>query len=87
MDVSEYDIHGVSLFDVLEHIEDDFKAMNELIMKLKSGTRIYLTVPAHNYLWSEVDPFGGHFRRYNKRMIKNLSSELAVELEYFTYFF
>ena len=86
-DFDEYDISGIGLFDVLEHIENDFEFLSKLLNKLKKGSRIYITVPAHQFLWSDVDSYGGHFRRYNKKMVKNLTNKLDVNLEYFSYFF
>ena len=84
---SEYNLNGIGLFDVLEHIENDFEFLSKLLNKLKKGSRIYITVPAHKYLWSDVDPYGGHFRRYNKKMVKNLTNKLDANLEYLSYFF
>ncbi len=86
-DFDEYNIKGIGLFDVLEHIENDFKFLYKLLNKLKRGSRIYITVPAHQFLWSDVDPYGGHFRRYNKKMVKNLTNKLDANLDYFSYFF
>lgn len=86
-DFSEYSIRGVALLDVVEHIKKDEEFLTNLLLKLKVGTRLYITLPAHNYLWSDVDPYGGHFRRYNKKMVQKLANKLDVEFEYFTYFF
>lgn len=83
----EFNIDGIGLFDVLEHIENDFEFLYKLLNKLKKGSRIYITVPAHQFLWSDVDPFGGHYRRYNKKMVKNLTNKLDANLDYFSYFF
>ena len=83
----EHNIQGVALLDVVEHIEDDELFLKDLLLKLKPGVRLYITLPAHNYLWSDVDPYGGHFRRYNKRMIRELVKKLDTNLDYFTYFF
>ena len=83
----EYNLNGIGLFDVLEHIENDVEFLSKLLNKLKKGSRIYVTVPAHEFLWSDVDPYGGHFRRYNKKMVKNLTNKLDANLEYFSYFF
>ena len=84
--VTDYSVL-VSLFDVVEHIENDTEFLQKLLLKVKKGTRIYITLPAHQYLWSDVDPYGGHYRRYNSKMVKDLASKLDAELEYFTYFF
>ena len=86
-DFNAYNINGIGLFDVLEHIENDEEFLSKLLYKLKKGSRVYITVPAHQFLWSDVDPYGGHYRRYNKKMVENLSYKLDANLEYFSYFF
>ena len=86
-DFNLYNINGIGLFDVLEHIENDKEFLSKLLYKLKKGARIYITVPAHNFLWSEIDTYGGHFRRHNKKSLNNLIEGLNVEIEYFSYFF
>ena len=86
-DFNAYNINGIGLFDVIEHIENDEEFLSKLLCKLKKGTNIYITVPAHQFLWSDVDPYGGHYRRYNEKMVKRLSYKLDAELEYFSYFF
>ena len=86
-DFNAYNINGIGLFDVLEHIENDEEFLSKLLCKLKKGAKVYITVPAHQFLWSDVDPYGGHFRRYNKKMVENLSYKLDAEIEYFSYFF
>ena len=57
--------------NVLEHIEDDTKEINEAFQKLNPGGFLIILVPAHNNLYSEFDKAIGHFRRYNK-YFKNL---------------
>lgn len=84
---NNFNINGVGLFDVLEHIENDYEFLSKLLNKLKKGSRIYITVPAHQFLWSDIDSYGGHFRRYNKKMVNDLSTKVDAELEYFSYFF
>lgn len=82
-----YNIRAITLLDVVEHIEDDVLFLKELKEKMPSDALIYITVPSHNYLWSSVDPFGGHFRRYNKKMAHQLAKDAGFELVYFSYFF
>ena len=57
------------------------------MIKLGSGKNILITVPSHNWLRSDVDDFGGHFKRYNKLDFKSLCENSDTELEYFSYFF
>ena len=86
-DFDLFNITGVSMFDVVEHIEDDVTFMTNLSNKLKSGTKVFITVPTHNYLWSDVDDYGGHFKRYNRQMVQELADKSGYKLVYFSYFF
>ena len=62
----------VVLFDVLEHIKDDKKAVQEIYRVLKPNGIFIFTVPAFSFLYSNHDKNLGHFRRYNKKKIKAL---------------
>ncbi len=86
-DFCSNNVDGVGLFDVLEHIEDDVAFISEIKSRLPPNSIIYITVPAHNYLWSDVDFFAGHFRRYNFEMIKSLATNADVELVFSSFFF
>lgn len=86
-DFEEFNIAGVSMFDVVEHIEDDIAFLKGLYSNLKKGTKVYITVPTHNYLWSDVDDYGGHFKRYNRKMVNQLAKDSGFKLIYFSYFF
>ena len=55
---------AVGFFDVLEHIDDEQGFLREIRRCLASDGRIYLTVPAGRWLWSDADVQAGHFRRY-----------------------
>lgn len=63
----EFDVIGA--FDVLEHIKDDQKVLLGMWRALKPGGLIAITVPQHSWLWSSVDCYACHVRRYD---IKNL---------------
>ena len=54
----------IGMFDVLEHLADDVGAMAGVRAALAPGGAAVLTVPAHMELWSHVDVFAGHHRRY-----------------------
>lgn len=53
--------------NVLEHIEDDQKALQQLYQKLKAGGILALYLPAFQCLYSDFDAAIGHYRRYEKR--------------------
>ncbi len=62
---NEFDVIGI--FDVLEHVDDDERALVEIRQALKPGGKLILTVPAHEWLWSAFDVTSHHKRRYSKR--------------------
>ncbi|UOQ98181.1 class I SAM-dependent methyltransferase [Hymenobacter sp. 5317J-9] len=53
--------------DVLEHIEDEARALREWTRVLKPGGQLLVFVPAHAYLWSEHDVVNHHYRRYSRQ--------------------
>jgi ubiquinone/menaquinone biosynthesis C-methylase UbiE len=66
---------AVVAFDLLEHVEDDAKAVAEIHRVLKPGGRFVFTVPAFNFMMSAHDRRLGHFRRYNMKSIGDLLAE------------
>lgn len=82
-----FDVKAITLLDVVEHIPDDVQFLKELRDKMPRGAKVFITVPSHNYLWSSVDPFGGHQRRYNKKMAYQLAKDTGFDVTYFSYFF
>lgn len=78
---------AIGIFDVLEHIEDDVGFLKTISTVLVPNGRLYLSVPAYNWLFSVVDKTAGHCRRYT---IKSLTSALESSgfiTEFRTYFF
>lgn len=59
----EFDVIGA--FDVLEHIEDDVTVLREMSVALKKEGFLLITVPQHRWLWSPVDEYACHVRRYS----------------------
>lgn len=60
----------VVCLNVLEHIEDDAFALEQMHAVLGRGGMLALLVPAHQLLYGEFDRAVGHFRRYEKRDLK-----------------
>lgn len=75
-----YDL--VTVFDVLEHIEDDRSAMSDLAEVLRPGGRLLLTVPAHPWLWSSHDEIHHHFRRYRPGEVEDLARTSGLEVRF-----
>ena len=53
--------------NVLEHIEDDVRAMRNIFAALAPGGRLIALVPAHRWLYGTMDTNLGHVRRYTKQ--------------------
>ena len=51
-------------FDVLEHIPEDEKVIDQMSQALRPGGVLMATVPQHPWLWSEADEIARHQRRY-----------------------
>jgi 2-polyprenyl-3-methyl-5-hydroxy-6-metoxy-1,4-benzoquinol methylase len=82
-----HSLPAVGLFDVLEHIEDDIGFLRSLKDLISRQGRIYLTVPAFQFLWSDEDVSARHARRYRlKDLCKSLETA-GFEIEYSSYFF
>lgn len=59
----------IVLSEVLEHIEDDNKALSYVNSLLTPNGLCLLTVPANPKLWNEEDITVGHKRRYTRQHI------------------
>ncbi|MFL6592301.1 MAG: class I SAM-dependent methyltransferase [Luteimonas sp.] len=62
-------VEAATAFDVLEHA-DDALALHELHRVLAPGGHLFLSVPAHAWLWSTRDALAGHRRRYTRAMLR-----------------
>jgi len=76
----------VLLMDVLEHVEDDFAMLSELLGALGPGCHLLVTVPADPTLWSEHDESFGHYRRYEQERLARLWADLPVTPLLVSYF-
>jgi 2-polyprenyl-3-methyl-5-hydroxy-6-metoxy-1,4-benzoquinol methylase len=59
--------------DVLEHIENDYDELNRAASCLRSDGRLIVLAPAHQRLFSPFDAAVGHFRRYDRKMLRAIS--------------
>lgn len=73
--------------DVLEHVKDDKALLESYLAGTKIGTKVLITVPAFNFLWSEHDVYLGHFRRYRKKEVKELAVSTGLRIEKSYYLF
>ena len=59
--------------DVLEHIENDAKELKAAAQALNRGGRLIVVSPAHNWLFTSWDRAIGHFRRYTRKTLLDLT--------------
>ncbi len=80
-----YDV--VSLFDVLEHMEDDYSALKVIYDNLlKDGGILIITVPAYMWMWSSFDERSGHYRRYNRDSLTQVLEKSGFKVKRLTMF-
>jgi SAM-dependent methyltransferase len=71
------DVYGrrydyIMAFEVLEHIEDDLSCVKEWGGILNENGKLLISVPAHQSKWGRSDVAAGHYRRYERRGVRNL---------------
>jgi len=59
------ELDAIGAFDVLEHISEDDLVLQQVFNALKPGGYLFITVPQHRWLWSDVDEYACHVRRYD----------------------
>lgn len=73
-----YDL--VIILEVLEHIENEEKALHKVNALLKQGGYLLISVPAKRVLWGASDELVGHFRRYEKEELKDKLRQQGFEI-------
>mgnify|MGYP001607227991 CR=1 FL=1 len=76
----------VCAFDVLEHLDEDRRALQEWRRILAPTGLLLLTVPAYRALWSAHDVANAHRRRYRLGPLRTLLGEAGFVIERLTYF-
>ncbi len=66
--------------NVIEHIENDKLALQNLKSLLKPGGKLLILVPAGQWLYNGIDKKLMHFRRYSKHSLKSLFIETGFSV-------
>ncbi len=80
----EFDLIGA--FDVLEHIDDDQAALQQIFAACHTGGGVILTVPQHRWLWSATDDYAHHKRRYTRAELLAKVQAAGFHIQYVTSF-
>ncbi|MDD5605870.1 MAG: class I SAM-dependent methyltransferase [Patescibacteria group bacterium] len=80
-----YDL--VTAFDVLEHIQNDVVALQNWHRVIKPNGWLYLTVPAHAWLFTTHDQVLHHFRRYSALDLRQKVECAGFEIKFLSPFF
>lgn len=86
-DFRAHSLPAIGIFDVLEHIEDDWQFLRRLRDLLRPNGRLYVTVPTYQWLWSSDDAFAGHFRRYTLSSLVSAVVRAGFDVEFASYIF
>ena len=71
----------VTALDMLEHLDDDARAVREIARVLKPGGYLVACVPAYEFLWSEHDDAVGHRRRYVREGLERVLKGAGFHVE------
>lgn len=77
---------AITMFDVLEHVEDDLGTLVALSRRLVPGGKLIMTVPAYRWMWGEQDDVSRHFRRYSLGMLRKCVEAAGYKVKRATYF-
>jgi 2-polyprenyl-3-methyl-5-hydroxy-6-metoxy-1,4-benzoquinol methylase len=72
---AQYSSHRYELItalDVIEHIENDRQAIDDIWAMLSPGGMLVITVPAFMTLWDRHDDINRHYRRYTRASLRGL---------------
>ena len=76
----------VVCLNVLEHIENDHYALQQMRNVLAPGGKLALLVPSHQFLYGEFDRAVGHFRRYERRSLRKALERAGFQINAMKFF-
>jgi SAM-dependent methyltransferase len=71
----------VCALDIVEHVDDDAAALEELSRVARPGAAVLLSVPLHPELWNSFDDFVGHRRRYRPELLTEILGRHGLTIE------
>lgn len=76
----------VTLFDVLEHVEDDRSLLGDIYNLLEENGDLLISVPAFPSLWTKHDEILHHKRRYTKSSLRSVVNAAGFDIRHLTFF-
>ena len=76
----------VGFFDVLEHIDDDRGTLRWAWQILEPGGILVLTVPAHPFLFDDMDRLAHHRLRYRRHELRERLEGAGFEVRHLRHF-
>jgi SAM-dependent methyltransferase len=80
LDGRKFDL--VCAFEVLEHLEDDARALGQWREHVVAGGHLLLSVPAHSKRFGPSDASVGHLRRYDREPFRRLLAASGFEIDW-----
>lgn len=77
-DVARFDV--ACAFDVIEHVVEDDVVLRRLHAAVVPGGGLIVTVPQHQWLWSDADEYAHHVRRYSRRQLQDRIETAGFEV-------
>lgn len=84
--LKEKAIDTVICINVLEHIREDDKALENILTVLPPGGHLCLLVPAGQWNYGTLDKIDNHYRRYNKKLLTEKLASFPVKIIKLYYF-
>jgi len=81
---NKYNVIGA--FDVIGHIKEDQLVIDNFFNGLKDKGNVIITVPQHKFMWSIVDEYALHERRYSRNEIIQKLKKSGFKIKYVTSF-
>jgi SAM-dependent methyltransferase len=76
----------ITLFDTIEHVPDDSRALRECRRALGPGGVLFISVPAYQFLYANNDRVAHHERRYTARGLRRRLTDAGFDRLRVTYF-
>ena len=84
--MADHQLKSILCLNVIEHIQNDQKAVANLARSLTPNGHLLIIVPALPILYNELDRLAGHWRRYRRSEINSLMQGAGLDVIRSDYF-